>query len=61
MLNIQKVENAYLACGFTDLRKSVNGLSIIVESKFKMATNKRKYCRNYIKGIGLVIKRNFYK
>ena len=39
MLNIQKVENVYLACGFTDLRKSVNGLSIIVESKFKMEVN----------------------
>lgn len=26
----------YLACGHTDMRKSINGLSIIVESSFKL-------------------------
>ncbi len=36
MLNINKVENVYLAVGTTDLRKSIDGLSAIVCSIFKM-------------------------
>ncbi|AGX43044.1 IS66 Orf2 like protein [Clostridium saccharobutylicum] len=30
MLNIDKVEKVYLACGYTDLRKSSDGLIMIV-------------------------------
>jgi len=26
----------YLACGYTDMRKSINGLSVIVEGSFKL-------------------------
>lgn len=33
MLNIHEVDIIYLACGFTDLRKSINGLSVIVQSQ----------------------------
>jgi len=36
MLNIHKVETVYLATGITDLRKSVNGLSIIIQESFEL-------------------------
>lgn len=36
MLNIDKVEKVYLACGYTDLRKSIDGLALIVENQFKL-------------------------
>jgi len=39
MLNIHKVEHVYLAVGTTDLRKSIDGLSAIVCSIFKMDTS----------------------
>ncbi len=29
-------KQVYLACGHTDMRKSINGLSMIVESSFKL-------------------------
>lgn len=36
MLNIDKVQKVYLACGYTDLRKSIDGLVIIVQNQFKL-------------------------
>ncbi|MEG0222097.1 MAG: IS66 family insertion sequence element accessory protein TnpB [Clostridia bacterium] len=36
MLNINKVSTVYLACGLTDLRKSIDGLSIIVQTELKL-------------------------
>lgn len=33
MLNIHEVDIIYLACGFTDLRKRIDGLSVIVQSQ----------------------------
>lgn len=36
MLNINKVQNVYLACGATDLRKSIDGLILIVETQLKI-------------------------
>ena len=36
MLNTDKVEKVYLACGYTDLRKSIDGLVIIVQNQFKL-------------------------
>lgn len=35
MLNINN-KQIYLACGYTDMRKSINGLMIIVQSSFKL-------------------------
>ena len=35
MLNIDKVQNVYLACGATDLRKSIDGLILNVETQLK--------------------------
>ncbi len=35
MLNIDKVEVVYLACGATDLRKSIDGLVLLVENQLK--------------------------
>jgi len=32
MLNVDKVKDAYLACGATDLRKSIDGLALIMET-----------------------------
>jgi transposase len=36
MLNIDKVKVVYLACGTTDLRRSINGLSLIVQTELKL-------------------------
>lgn len=36
MLNINNVEKVYLAVGITDLRKSIDGLSVIVSAVFNL-------------------------
>lgn len=36
MLNLDKVEKVYLACGYTDLRKSIDGLVMIVKNQLKL-------------------------
>lgn len=36
MLNINEVKKVYIACGFTDLRKSIDGLTMIVEHQFNL-------------------------
>lgn len=36
MLNIDKVNTVYLACGGTDLRRGINGLAMLVESEFNL-------------------------
>lgn len=34
--DISKVEQIYIACGFTDMRKSIDGLAGIVQQNFKL-------------------------
>lgn len=36
MLNIDKIRTVYLACGSTDLRRSVDGLALIVKTELKL-------------------------
>ncbi|PRR78247.1 IS66 family insertion sequence element accessory protein TnpB [Clostridium luticellarii] len=36
MLNIDKVNTVYLACGATDLRRNIDGLSLIVQATLKL-------------------------
>ncbi len=36
MLNIESVDKIYLACGSTDLRKSIDGLAILVQTSLKL-------------------------
>jgi len=36
MFNLNKVNTAYLACGITDLRKSIDGLIVIVQTQLKL-------------------------
>jgi len=36
LFNLNKIENVYLAVGPTDLRKSIDGLSLIVQTTFKL-------------------------
>ena len=36
MLNLSNSGQAYLACGATDLRKSIDGLAAIVQMRFKL-------------------------
>lgn len=38
MLNIDKVDTVYLACGSTDLRKSIDGLTLETIIKIKLLT-----------------------
>lgn len=37
MISLEKVEKIYLACGATDLRKSIDGYAALVQEKFKMS------------------------
>jgi transposase len=34
--DISKAEHIYLACGYTDMRKAIDGLSAIVQQNFKL-------------------------
>ena len=36
MLNIDKVNTVYLACGATDLRRSIDGLALVVQTELKL-------------------------
>lgn len=36
MINLDKIKSVYFSCQYTDLRKSVDGLAIIVETEFKL-------------------------
>lgn len=36
MFNIDKVDTVYLACGITDLRKSIDGLIVIVQDQLNL-------------------------
>lgn len=36
MINIHKVNTVYLACGITDLRRSIDGLTLIVQTGLKL-------------------------
>lgn len=36
MFNLNKVDTIYLACGITDLRKSIDGLVVIVKQQLKL-------------------------
>lgn len=36
MLSINNVDTVYLACGVTDLRKSIDGLVLIVQTQLKL-------------------------
>lgn len=36
MLNINKVDNVYLACGVTDLRRNIDGLALIVQTELNL-------------------------
>lgn len=36
MLNLNKVKTVYLACGVTDLRKSIDGLAVLVQSSLDL-------------------------
>ncbi len=36
MLNLDSIDKVYLAFGVTDLRKSINGLTMIVENELKL-------------------------
>jgi len=34
--DIKAVKNIYIACGYTDIRKSIDGLAAIVKQKFNL-------------------------
>ena len=34
--DISRAEKIYLACGYTDMRKAINGLAAIVQQNFKL-------------------------
>lgn len=34
--DVTKAENVYVVCGYTDMRKSIDGLAAVVENNFKL-------------------------
>ena len=47
--DISKAENIYIACGYTDMRKAIDGLAAIVKENFAMdpmANNLFLFCGN---------------
>lgn len=36
MINLHEIKQVYIACGYTDLRKSIDGLACIVQETFKL-------------------------
>ncbi len=36
MFNLDKIDTVYIACGVTDLRKSIDGLIVIVKDQLKL-------------------------
>ncbi len=43
----------YLACGYTDLRKGIDGLALLIEQQFQMAQEKGGGGANYAATIPL--------
>ena len=41
-LNPRDFKNIYIVCGFTDMRYGINGLSAIIEQRYKMDVFKNK-------------------
>lgn len=41
-LNPKDFKNIYIVCGFTDMRYGINGLSAIIEQRYKMDVFKTK-------------------
>lgn len=37
MISLEKVDYIYIACGSTDLRKSIDGYAALVQEKFKLS------------------------
>ena len=35
MLDFSRVQNYFIACGYTDMRKQIDGLAAVVELQFK--------------------------
>ena len=45
MLDFSRVQNYYIACGYTDMRKQIDGLAAVVEMQFgKSWTRHRFFC-----------------
>ncbi|MDO4504559.1 MAG: IS66 family insertion sequence element accessory protein TnpB [Clostridia bacterium] len=36
LADLSKVEHVYIACGYNDMRKSIDGLAIIVQNRFQL-------------------------
>lgn len=36
MINLNKIKSVHIACGVTDLRKSIEGLSVLVQEAFQL-------------------------
>ena len=44
--DISKAEHIYIACGYTDMRKSIDGLAAIVQQNFKLDP----FCFSFVEG-----------
>ncbi len=41
MLDFSRVQNYYIACGYTDMRKQIDGLAALVELQFKQKLDEK--------------------
>ena len=51
MLDFSRVQNYYIACGYTDMRKQIDGLVAVVELQFKQKLNETSiflFCKRSI-------------
>ena len=43
MLDFSRVQNYYIACGYTDMRKQIDGLAALVQTQFGRKWMRRRY------------------
>ena len=49
--DISVARDIYIACGYTDMRKSIDGLAAIVQQQFQMATHKRRSKAHFLAAV----------
>ena len=47
MLDFSRVQNYYIACGYTDMRKQIDGLAALVQTQFGQEMRIEKPSENF--------------
>ena len=54
--DIAKADRVYIACGYTDMRRSIDGLAAIVQEKFNLNPFENKYLRTNSSGFEFLLR-----